>query len=376
MNYLTYPTYDATIYEKVEIRNTGIDQIIELVKNVPHVYDKEDEYTWEGIYNSRILMKFNTDLLKTKVNSGEIPNTAKYFLNLKGTQAQSLPISYSLDVHALSQDWENGVGHYNDYPQVTEGVSWKYRNGFYAYSGLEWVSGSLLAGTTHSFATVEGGGTWYTGSNYYASQSFNYAQTPDTRIEITNIVNSWISDTIPNYGVIIKRPDAIESSNNFVGDIKFFSRDTHTVFIPRLEVLWDDSDLSGTGSLPEVGDDFLVNIPNIRKEYKLGSKIKFNLSVRDRYPQLTYSTSSFYLGHKRLPTSSYYAIQDSQTDEYLIPFDEEFTKLSIGTQGSYFKFDTEGLLPERFYKVVFKVVTQGGDIEQYVDEGFYFKIVR
>ena len=52
MIYTIYPIKDATIYEKTESINTGLDAILELSHEMVN--------NSSSIYNSRILMKFNT----------------------------------------------------------------------------------------------------------------------------------------------------------------------------------------------------------------------------------------------------------------------------------------------------------------------------
>jgi hypothetical protein len=375
MNYAIYPTHDTTLYERHIRRNSGIDQILELIKYVPSVPDVNGFY-YDSIYNSRILMKFDTNHLANLIASNTVSRTAKYYLSLKATKASDLPVDYSIDVFAVSQSWANGNGHYNDYPEITNGASWRYRNGYYKGSGLQWINSSYSSGTTGSYATSAGGGTWFTGSNFYSSQNFNYSITPDIRINVTNIVHSWLSGSIANNGFIIKRTEEDEQSSEFKGDILFFSRDTHTIYIPKLEAVWDDSSFVSTGSLQEVSNDFSVNISNIKKSFRTNSKYRFRVKARDRFPNITYSTSSNYLDFKRLPVASYYAIQDSLTDDYIIPFDTGSTRLSIDSQGNYFNIDMNYFLPERFYKIVLKVIMDGGFTEHIIDDGFYFKVVR
>lgn len=376
MYYTIYPVNDTTLYEKNPRRNSGIDQIIELVKYVPSVPDPDTGFYFEGIYNSRILMKFDTNQIKNLITSNSISKSSKFYLSLKGTQASDLPIEYNIDVHAVSQDWDNGLGHYNDYPQVTNGTSWSYKNGYYNGDGLPWITGSFSTGTTGSFVTVQGGGTWYTGSEYTVSQSFNYNKTPDIRVNVTPIIHGWLSGSIDNNGFIIKRSEADEKTSDYRGYIKFFSVDTHTIYIPKLEAVWDDSSYTSTGSLSEVSSDFVAMISNIRKKYNVNSKYRFRIKARDRFPTPSYSLVSDYLAFKRLPETSYYAIQDAVTDEFVIPFDDEGTKISIDSQGNYFNINFNAFLPERFYKIVLKVITDDGFSEHIIDEGFYFRVER
>jgi hypothetical protein len=375
MYHAIYATRDTTLYEKNPRRNAGIDQVLELLKYVESVPD-ENGFYYDGTYNSRILIKFDIDHLSNLISSKTVSRTSKYFLSLRATDASDLPLDYNIDVFAVSQSWDNGVGHYNDYPEITTGASWTYRNGYYDGNGLQWINNRFSTRTTGSFSTNSGGGTWYTSSQYYATQNFNYVKNPDIRINVSNIIHRWLSGSIPNNGFIVKRTSQDEFSTDFKGTIRFFSTDTHTIYIPKLEIVWDDSNISMSGSLPEVSDDFQLFVSNINKNYKTNSKYKFRVKSRDRYPTLDYTTTNNYLNFKRLPTSSYYAIQDSVTEDYIVPFDTGSTRLSIDSEGNYFNINMNSFLPERFYKIVFKVQKDGGFTEHIIDDGFYFKVIR
>ena len=98
--------------------------------------------------------------------------------------------------------------------------------------GDSWLTASFESNTTGSFNENAGGGTWYTSSA--ASQSFSGVQT-DVRMDVTDIVKGWLSGSRPNDGFMIKRADADESSNEEHGRISFFSKDTNTIFPPKLE---------------------------------------------------------------------------------------------------------------------------------------------
>jgi len=372
MQYSIYPTYDSTIYSIHSKRNTGIDQILELSKLVPGVPD-EDGFTYDGIYNSRILIAFNISEIQQLLESGTIPQSARYFLEMKGSSAEELPISYSLDIHAVSQSWDNGQGHLNDYPEIDTGVSWVYRDGYYQGNGTKWISGAFNSNTTGSYIQTQGGGTWHTTPS--SNVSFNYNTNPDYEAEVTNIVKEWLTGSIANNGFIIKRTTEDENSSQHLGKLSFFSKDSHTIYIPKINIKWDQSTHTDTGSLQIVDKDCVVYLPNIKKEYNNNIKARFRVKTRDQYPKFSYVTSSYYSYVKRLPTSSFYAIKDSITEEYIVPFNEEFTKLSTDSQGNYFDLYTSTLMPERYYTVVLKVRHQDGT-EQVINNGYHFKVVR
>jgi hypothetical protein len=369
MYHAIFPQYDATLYEQFPNRNTGVDQILELTKVAINSKDAMG-VIWENTFNSRVLIKFDLSEISSSIVSGDIPSNASYYLKLWATEASDLPIDYTIHAYPVSQSWTNGNGNYNDHPQITNGVSWRYRNGL--GSETTWGSGSNV---DRSYQTYSGGGNWYTGSGYESSQSFNY-QDPDIRMNVTEMVNKWLSDDITNNGIILKRSNTDESGSSVFGSLKFFSKDTHTIYLPKLEITWDDSNLSGTGSIAEVGDDYTIFIPNIKSAYQESSKAKIRVKPRDKYPTITYSTSSNYVQLKRLPTSSYYSISDYETGETIIPFDSASTRLSCDTNGNYFYFRMNSLLPERYYELKLKVEREGGNIVDIIDDSFMFKVRR
>ena len=174
--YQIYTEGDATLYEKYPTRNTGTDQILELRKT--YSGSILDGAYQANTYNSRILINFNGSQLTELSNSiveGSIGSTdRKFYLNLKNIYATDLPISYSLQAHPVSESWSNGTGNYDDQPEATNGVSWKYKDS--KDSATAWKS-SFTGNVSGNGGTTEtvGGGSWYTGSGYDASQSFNYS---------------------------------------------------------------------------------------------------------------------------------------------------------------------------------------------------------
>lgn len=354
-----YPSRDTTLYSRHPERNTGVDQILELTK-ITSGSAIEDilgagEY-WSTTFNTRILLDFDLSEVSASIASGDITN-ARFYLNMKATEVIHLPIEYTLYAYPVSGSWTNGTGYYNNNAEVTNGASWKYR--YSKGDGEQWS---------------ELGGDFYSASVYEATKAFNY-ESPDLRMDVSNIVNAWISGSIPQNGLMIKHSSTTETDSSEVGSIKFFSKDSHTIFLPRLEIFWDDVDVSGTGSISSIsGNDNVVYIKNLKESYYENELAKLRVSVRNRFPQKTYSTSSVYLGNNRLPYDSFFQIMDSKTDEVIIPFDDPGTRISCDTNGNYIRVDMNSFLPERYYKIVFK--TTESDSVTYYGDSYYFKVRR
>lgn len=95
----------------------------------------------------------------------------------------------------------------------------------------------------------------------------------------------------------------------------------------------------------------------------------------DHYsPPRTFTTESNYTVNYALPSSSYYAIKDLDTNEYVVNFDKEFTQISCDPTSSYFTVYMNGLEPERYYNILIQTEVDGQTIV--MDENYYFKVVN
>jgi len=383
MYQLYFAERDTTLYEKFPDQNTGIDQILELTKVSSG--SKLNGIIQANTTNTRILLDFGTQIssITADVSNGKIPpigtgiNSSSVFLTLKASDASDLPLSYTIKAFPISESWSNGNGTHADIPITTNGASWHYKDA--KNPGTVWTTGSAASYNNPGVFDNQGGGTWMTGSGYEASQSFQN-QSPDIRMNVTDIVQRWVDSDIANNGFMIKRKYDQEINGSILGTIKFFGRESHTIFLPRLEVAYNDVNLSGTGSFNEIATDMYVPyIKNIRPEYRSGDITKFRIGVRPEFPVSSYATSSFYLTNDRLPVTSYYSVSDTVTNEVIIPFDETIksaTQISCDSNGSFFKLNLNTFLPERYYKISLKVIRDNGDDTQIHDDRFYFKVVK
>ncbi len=373
-----YAERDTTLYERFPELNSGIDQILELTKNVSG--SRVEGIIRGETFNTRILLDFGSELtvLKNAITDGTIPPignlypSASVFLTLRSSDATDLLQQYTLKAFPVSESWNNGQGYAHDIPQSSIGASWYFRDS--KDLATYWNSGSAHSKGNSSGVTRQlGGGAWITGSTYESSQSFQN-QIPDIRMNVTDIVKHWVDEDIDNNGFIIKRSETDEISGDLAGSIKFFGRESHTIFVPKLEVAWDDHT---TGSLSEISDELIIPyFKNIKSEYRTSEIARFRIGVRSEFPTRTYSTASFYIGNDILPVSSSYGIFDYETNEPIIPFDTSWgksrTKINSDDTGNYFDLRMDAFLPERYYKIILKC-ERSTDIRMF-DE-FYFKVV-
>ena len=75
-----------------------------------------------------------------------------------------------------------------------------------------------------------------------------------------------------------------------------------------------------------------------------------------------------------LPTSSYFAIKDLDTNEYVCNFSTDYTQISADSRGNYFTVYMNGLEPERYYAIVIKTEINGSTV--IFDDNYYFKVIN
>ena len=386
MHYFEFGRRDATIYSggTTASINTGFDEILEVNKVV------NDDGTIGNV--SRVLIDFDYTYISESIQNGRIPSTAKFYLNLFDATSEEVEASQSLHVYMVSGSWKQGTGKLDHNPVTQNGVSYQYRD---HENETPWVTGSRL----------DDGGAWFTSSissQYEVSSSYSISfDKKDVRADVTSLVNNHIysSSIFPNNGFLVKRESkkpttsifafnsgsdttADEASSTRKGNLKFFSRETHTIYPPKLEVMWDDSSWV-TGSLSALSSTDLerlkVYFQNIRPEYKENSKVKLRVVGRELYPTTTFATTPAELSIKYLPSASaFYSVKDAETEETIIPFGTG-SKVSCDSTSNYFNVWMNGLQAERNYRFLIKVVSGSGttdEQENYYDDDFDFRVVR
>ena len=393
--YSIFPEKDTTLYshpDRINM-NTGKDEILELVE--------EKATTGEIYYTSRILIKFkNTDIRDviqnklTGVAKEVTSDTCEISLDLFTGENKSLTSDHTIIAFPLSQSWEEGTQRYDANPpftttgsfQAANGATWIHRN---RSTSSAWTSSnaefdSTFALASGSYSNQAGGGIWHIGSNFRSEATFLAEDDLDLSLDVTKVIQKFSSSFyqdalyptgIPNHGFIIKKLRSVEEDGFGFGELQYFSSDTHTIYPPKLTFKWDDSRYAPTvgATTLQTGDIFL-SLYNSKQEYQRKSKHRFRLTTRKRYPDRTFISSSNYLDIQYLPATSYYSVRDAETNEVVIPFDTNYTKLSADSEGMYFDLHMEGFQPERYYKLMFRSDnTEGIQIH---DEDYSFKIVR
>ncbi len=210
-NTIASVSIDETLHSS---SNSGRSEILEL-------YVLTSSLSNQG--KSRVLVHFDLSAHSASIASGLIPSSSvEYHLKLKNANHyETLPSSFDLVVHPLSQSWDEGRGlSMFDEDLIDNG----YSNWNKATSLISWD---------------------LTGSDFYstlsASQHFDVGD-EDLSINISNIVYAWLTGSTPNNGLVLKYLNAHETGTDDLYVKKFFSRHSHVPErIPRLEARWESA---------------------------------------------------------------------------------------------------------------------------------------
>ena len=344
------PIKDTSVYAQSLLLNTGLDEILDV--------GKSDNNT-VGLYAVRSLLQFDISEMSSSIASGQISGSPKVFLNLYTANASDLSYPQPLDICVTSQNWTEGSGFIAEqYQNPEDGASWKFRTG--TQGGLLWTSltGSVvISGSYTASFNVLAGPTYYDGISQ--SVLLTESNTQNVRADVTNIIETWMSGSIPNNGFVIKMPHSIETDDYSKARLAFFSRQTHTVYAPKLEVCWDDTQFETGSLLPMPTTDFKLALKNQETTYVYPYSGRIRISGRETYPGKNFYDKARYKSSKYLPSSSYYSIVDVSSNMTVIPFDE-YSQISCDKDGSYFDFPTAGLARGRYYQILVKIRNSEG----------------
>ena len=353
-----FPSQDATIYNTTSSMNTGIDEILEIQKVISG--------STGNLKISRALLQFDLSDISSSLSTQGITTASdggnlRYFLKMYIAEEKDVANDYSLAITKLNESWVGGLGRSTHLPNTEEGCSWTYRDGI-----------------TPNTAWSTAGGHFDTSTIAGHSQSFSNVQA-DIEADITDMVHSWLNGTQTNNGLIVYRSGSQETDSTDYGTVKYFSRETNTIYSPRIEARYNKaSELSRTvTSMTAITEDDNITITALTlPEYRRATETRIELSVQSKFPSrsqgLQASTTSLY----SLPTSSTYAVIDATTNEVFIPHNT--TGSLISTNNKHFiDIDMNSLFPERYYTIQVKVpnLLYNGS-EQFYETNTHFKVIK
>jgi len=337
-------TQDATIYQRYSGSNSGLDEILEIGK----VARSTDVRNMMASSSARTLITFDIP------SNGQYPSSSVYYLNLRIANAEKINRYQRIEVYPISRSWIEGSGYfYQDVRNAEDGASWTFSK-----KDVSWntVGGDII-------------------STISASYEVSKYPIEDIKINVTNIIAPVVSGSndFQWNGLLLKFPTVDELDTENVGNLKLFSSNTHTIFEPTLEVVYNNQTFI-TGSLKPIPQNkFSVVAKNLKEGYTLGEVDKVYLVVRDAYPDRRFDAVQRFRTTYYLPSSSYYRIRDQQSGVVIYDFDQ-YSAIDCDRTGSYIMLDTSGLQVDRYYEMDIKI--QNNNLVLYPEFNYTFRVDR
>jgi hypothetical protein len=173
---------------------------------------------------SRVLVQFSINDIITDRANALIPasGSISWFLKLYNAKhGQTLPKDYTMTISAVSSSWNEGYGlDMEEYSDI-------------GYSN--WNTATSSSAGTSSWTSA--GGDYHTSPT--ASYFFNKG-TEDLIVDVSHIVEQWITGSKTNYGFGVKLSSSHEQAAQSFYTKKFFARGTEFFFKkPTLEARWN-----------------------------------------------------------------------------------------------------------------------------------------
>ena len=252
--YKIFPTKDTTVYTEYPDMNTGMDEIVELIPK-----------TTRSNF-SQILMAFDFGEINDiglDFSNIDIKTNLKLFI----AQSSSLPANLFISANPITTKWENGTGRFKDERTRNSGATYRMRD-----RENFWGENPLTSTPKYDDSIL-------------ALSEISIYTSKDINLDVTPLFEYWKSQT--NNGLIITAEDgSVESINN--ASLKYFSRDTHTIYPPCLEIKWDDSKILPHQTLTVTDSDLYIGLSNNKGEFNENSINKFRVNVRPKHPKRKY----------------------------------------------------------------------------------------
>lgn len=224
MIYRIFPTKDTFItnYKRLGTPRTGSNFGASEIANMFVVGYTSGTSGISSGSAARILTHFDITEFQELMDSGRAPANGgiSYYLRMKNApHATTLPFSYDVEVLPMARDWDEGRGVDNDFFTDLGYANWDR-----AKSNVFWTrpGGDFIASP-------------------YATYHFDQGD-EDLLVDVTEIVQGWMSGNFINNGFMVKMSSSLESGSLDYFVKMFHTRHTHFGDrMPYLEARWNDA---------------------------------------------------------------------------------------------------------------------------------------
>ena len=340
--------------------NMGASDIIE-------VFSIYGQATTSSTEQARILIEFPVSQITSDRAASVIPASGSVNFVLKLTNAEhsfTTPSDFTLSVYPLLNPWTEGTGLDMEGYTDTGVSSWSFR-----------VSGSSWTGADGNF------------NDSLRQDAVFESGTENLEVDISNIVEKWITGTLNQYGLLIKLSGSAENVAGGVDPLaeksyytkKFFARQSQFFFArPNIEARWDSSS-AHTASLPTPyvrADEYIYKVTNLKSSYKTYERTTFKVHTRKKDWQPNIYTVATNTAPIDLVDESYYKVRRVADNREVVGYSTSsspsYSKLSYNASGSFFDFDMSILEPNYLYEISFLYKDGLDYVEQ--KEKFKFRV--
>lgn len=224
---------DTTITDAYQenLRTRGLDANMGEADSL-EVFSLYGQVTTSSLERSRILVQFPTSDILSERTAGNIPasGSVEFYLRLFNVKHPfSVPRKFYAVLNPISKSWEEGYGLDME-----------------TYADKGYVSGSGGYGATWKYAASSSawntqGGDILTGSGYDLSYYFETGL-EDLQINITHLVEQWMTGSLSNNGLLLKMSGSFEDGTQLTSFYtkKFSARGSEFYLNrPCIEARWD-----------------------------------------------------------------------------------------------------------------------------------------
>jgi hypothetical protein len=207
--------YMANLKTRAEHSNMGESDILEIFSLYGQANTSSSEL-------SRVLLDFPVSKILEDRNNLLLPVSGNVQFMLKLSNAEhgnTTPRKFNLNVYPLSSSWEEGFGldmeNYSDFDTAN------------------WLSSSITSNWSSAGADFIG--------SLESTQYFERGN-EDLEVDITPVVEQWLTGTLPTNGLMVKLTDILEAEARSYYTKKFFARGSQFFFKrPWIEARFDES---------------------------------------------------------------------------------------------------------------------------------------
>ena len=208
------------------------------------------------IENSKLLLKFDLDVIKTMhaeglINVGDDSFKSKLVLHdVYG--GQSTPSNFNVIVFPLAKDFDEGTGYDISEFKDLGSANWitaSYKNGILTTWTLPGANKSGSLGVAGIDVITSGTISGQSSAIPLCSEQFFTTGEEDLSIDITSFVSASAKDLVTNHGLLVALSGSYETDANSYFVKRFASRNTaNTALRPKLIMQYDDSIIDNHGN--------------------------------------------------------------------------------------------------------------------------------